>query len=409
MKILHTVESYLPIRHGMSEVVRQISERLVQGGIDITVATSHCAERQTHCINDVKVVSFDINGSFSTGYSGDTESYRSFLLNSDFDVIVNFAAQQWATDICITLLPKLRAKKIFVPTGFSGFYNPVFSSYYEKMKFWMKEYDMNVFLSNDYRDINFARDNDIERIVVIPNGASEEEFVTTSSDFNIRRFLNIPSSHKVVLHVGSYTGFKGHDETIDIFLKANIKNSTLVFVGSNLDQESDSYFLDKIFWFRRLSLTKLLTKRYYKAFLVFLWRLMKRSFFNIHAIRLSREETVSVFLSSDLFLFPSNIECSPIVLFESIASKTPFLVSDVGNAKEIIEWTGGGILLPTKIDREGLSHANIAESARVMKEVLSNENRLSDLGNQGNSSWKSKFTWEKITEEYKNLYSLLLG
>lgn len=408
MKILHTVESYLPIRHGMSEVVRQISERLVQEGIDITVATSYCAERQTDYINDVEIVSFHIDGNFSTGYSGDTESYRSFLLNSDFDVIVNFAAQQWATDICIALLPKLRAKKIFVPTGFSGLYNPVFSSYYVKMKSWMREYDMNVFLSNDYRDINFARDNNIERIVVIPNGASEGEFVTASSDFNVRRLLNIPSSHKIVLHVGSYTGFKGHDEAVDIFLKANIKNSTLVFVGSNLDQECDSYFLDKIFWFRRLSLSRLFTIRYYKAFLVFLWRLRKRSFFNIHAILLSREETVSVFLSSDLFLFPSNIECSPIVLFESIASRTPFLVSVVGNAKEIIEWTGGGILLPTKIDREGLSHANVAEAARVMNEVLSDENRLSDLGNQGKSSWHSKFTWEKIAEEYKKLYISLV-
>ena len=40
MKILHTVESYLPARHGMSEVVRQVSERLVAKGHEVTVATS---------------------------------------------------------------------------------------------------------------------------------------------------------------------------------------------------------------------------------------------------------------------------------------------------------------------------------------------------------------------------------
>jgi glycosyltransferase involved in cell wall biosynthesis len=52
---------------------------------------------------------------------------------------------------------------------------------------------------------------------------------------------------------------------------------------------------------------------------------------------LSRIETLAAYHQADLFLFPSNIECSPLVLFESIASKTPFLTTDVGNAKEIIE------------------------------------------------------------------------
>jgi glycosyltransferase involved in cell wall biosynthesis len=409
MKILHTVESYLPIRNGMSEVVRQISERLVQEGIDVTVATSFSKERQFDQINGVKVVSFNIEGNYALGYKGDPESYREFLQTNDFDIIVNFAAQQWATDICLELLSKLSAKKIFVPTGFSGLYNPVFSEYYDKMKTWMKEYDMNVFLSNDYRDINFARIQYIDKIIVIPNGASEEEFGKGVSNLNFKKTLNIPSSHKIILHVGSYTGYKGHDEAVEIFLKANIRNSSLVFVGSNLNLECDNYFLDKIFWFRRFKLFKLLSLRYYKAFLVFLWRSRKRSFFNIYALRISREETISLFHSSNLFLFPSNIECSPIVLFESIASRTPFLVSDVGNSKEIIEWTGGGILLPTRIDGKGLSHADIAESARILNEVLSDESKLRYLQNQGFSSWQSKFTWEKITQEYKKLFISLLN
>jgi hypothetical protein len=41
---------------------------------------------------------------------------------------------------------------------FSGFYNPSHKTYFEQMKEWIKEYDANVFLSNDYRDINFARE-----------------------------------------------------------------------------------------------------------------------------------------------------------------------------------------------------------------------------------------------------------
>ena len=69
---------------------------------------------------------------------------------------------------------------------------------------------------------------------------------------------------------------------------------------------------------------------------------------------MDRVLTVNAFKQANLFLFPSLIECSPIVLFEAMASSTPFLVSDVGNSKEIVKWTGGGELLPTTVDRYGL-------------------------------------------------------
>jgi len=39
MKILHTVESYTPSINGMQQVVKQLSERLVLLGHDVTVAT----------------------------------------------------------------------------------------------------------------------------------------------------------------------------------------------------------------------------------------------------------------------------------------------------------------------------------------------------------------------------------
>jgi hypothetical protein len=42
VRILHTVEFYLPFKHGMSEVVKQISERIIVLVYDVTVATSSC-------------------------------------------------------------------------------------------------------------------------------------------------------------------------------------------------------------------------------------------------------------------------------------------------------------------------------------------------------------------------------
>jgi L-malate glycosyltransferase len=231
MKILHTVESYDPSTGGMQEVVKQISERLVKMGHSVTVATSKNSERTKDIINGVKIVEFDIAGNYVTGMKGDIQSYKDFLLQSDFDIITNFAAQQWATDLMLPLLNDIKAKKVFVPTGFSALHLPQYSEYFEKMKTWMKQYDMNVFLSNTYQDIEFARKSDVKNLTIIPNGASEIEF-TRDSKMDIRKDMGIPADQFLILHVGSHTGIKGHAEAIEIFRRGNLKDATLLIVGN---------------------------------------------------------------------------------------------------------------------------------------------------------------------------------
>ena len=85
---------------------------------------------------------------------------------------------------------------------------------------------------------------------------------------------------------------------------------------------------------------------------------------------LARDETVAAYHAADIFLFPSNIECSPLVLFECLASKTPFLTSDAGNAAEIIRWSGAGRLLPTFQDEHGYARADIDSSAKALEDMV---------------------------------------
>ncbi|MFH1997988.1 MAG: glycosyltransferase family 4 protein, partial [Patescibacteria group bacterium] len=234
MKILHTVEQYYPSIGGMQEVVKQLSERLVKLGHEVTVATSCRVDRKYYNLNGVQVKSFKISGNAVRGYEGkvnEIKRYQNFLINSDFDIITNFAAQQWATDLALKILKKIKAKKVFVPTGFSGLYYPCYKEYFVKMIDWMKQYDMNVFLSSNYRDINFARDHNISKLVIIPNGAGADEFLS-KIDFDIRKLFNIKLNDFIVLLVGSHTGKKGHKEAIKIFQVANLKNSTLIIVAN---------------------------------------------------------------------------------------------------------------------------------------------------------------------------------
>ncbi len=415
MKILHTVKQYHPARGGMYEVVKQLSEHLIGLGHSVTVATTKLPDEYKPDLNGVNVKEFDITGNFVSGMSGEVKKYQDFLINSNFDVITNFAAQQPMTDAMLLVLDKIKAKKVFVPTGFAAFHVNEYKEYYKKMGSWFTQFDANVFLSNDYKDINYARESGAKNITVIPNGASSDEF-SKNNNIDIRERLSIPKNDFLILLVGSHTGQKGHKEAIEIFNSATIKNATFLIVG-NKGKCLETCEKQKV----KINGDK-------KSLLAGKKILIQQ---------LDRDETASAFGVADLFLFPSNTECSPIVLFEAMASKTPFLVTDVGNAKEIIKWSGGGLLLPTihgvnpdaslkakiktfikklltgiiKLNQTGnynICRAETKSSATILENICGDKEKLVGLADAGHKSWSEKFTWEKIACEYESLYNRIL-
>jgi len=388
IKILHCVESYYPSKGGMQEVVKQLSERLVKMGHDVTVATRKIQERDFVELNGVKIIDFNISGNLVSGITGETETYRNLLLSGRFDVITFFAAQQWATDLALDILPQIPSIKVSVPTGYSGLYWSNYKDYYEKMKQWIKHYDMNVYLSNDYRDINFARANNITKLTIIPNGAAADEF-EPDSVIDVRKQLDIPEKHKIVLLVGSYTGLKGHREAVEIMLRSSLKDVTLLMIGNDGDNFYRQYIKHPV-----LGLLFIINKITRRKKIIF------KSF--------TREFTVAAYKQADLFLFPSNIECSPVVLFECAAAKLPFISSDAGNAKEIAEWTRGGIVAGTFKDADGMSHVNIEECVKLTEALLKDEKQRKQMGETAFKAWREKFSWEKITQQYEQLYLSLV-
>jgi len=118
----------------------------------------------------------------------------------------------------------------------------------------------------------------------------------------------------------------------------------------------------------------------------------------------SRRETINLLKLADIFLFPSNVECSPIVLFEAMASSTPFVCSNVGNANEIIKWSEGGILIPTFHNKKGFSTVDIKKGAEIIEMLFSNKVMRDNLAQSGYNCWKNNFTWEKIAIKYEKLY-----
>jgi len=384
MKILHTVEFYAPSIGGSQEVVRQLSERMVEMGHDVTVATSYLPERDFTELKGVKIKQFKISGNEVRGYEGETRPYQDFLEESDFDVVMNYAAQQWTADLVFPLLGKMKFTKIFVPCGFSALHNPDYEEYFKKMPVILNQYDSTIYLAEKYRDIDFARKYGVKNLHVIPNGADEREFLKYY-DGDIRQELGIPAGSSLIMHLGSFTGAKGQPEAIQIFRAAKIQDSTLLLVGNVFDRKL----------YRRLVASV-------KLFNMHPNNLRRRK--NIMILQLERKKTVAALQSADVFLFPSNIEASPLVLFEACAAKTPFLTTDVGNVKEIVSWTKGGEILPTDFDTSGNSHARIKESADVLGAMLADDDRRAEYAENGYSAWNRKYRWDKIAKRYLELY-----
>lgn len=389
MRILHTVEFYHPSVGGAQEVVRQLSERLVRLGHEVTVATSRLPERELDELNGVRIEGFAVSGNAVRGISGETGRYREFLLGSDFDVIMNYAAQQWATDLMLPLLERIPARKVLVPCGYSGLYLPEYADYFENMRSWLKRYDACVYMSDTYRDIEFARGCCADNGVLIPNGAGEDEFGEVP-DIDIRRKLGVPSDHLLILHVGSHTGTKGHRDAMRIFKRSGIEHATLLIVANNPMSECGL----------RCRLSSMMNRFSPSS------RSMDK---RIVVTTLPRDETVATYHAADLFLFPSSIECSPLVLFEAAASRTPFLTTDVGNASEIVQWTRGGELLPTLELDDGYVRADVDASAELLRELACDPGRRRELARSGHEAWRARFTWEGIVQQYEALYTKLLN
>lgn len=386
MRILHAVEFYAPSRGGAQEVVRQISERLAARGHDVTVATTRLPERRIGTLNGVRLEEFPVAGNRALGYRGDVASYRRFLVEGRFDVVLAYAAQQWTTDAFLEVAADVRAVKVCAPCGYSGLHDPHYGDYFAELPGLLAKMDATVYHSPWYQDIEFGRRNGLRNLHVIPNGAAGEEFESRDDAATARFRAAHGIRGPLVLAVGTHTGMKGHLEAMTAFALAPAGPATLLVAG---DGAPGAGCFDAC-----TQRAEQLAGR--------LRALGKR----ILVRDLPRPELVVAFHAADVLVHLSQVECSPIVLFEAAASGTPFVSSDAGNAREIAEWTGAGIVLTTPVSG-GLRKTPPWRAALVLAELLGSPRRRAEMAASGREAWRERFTWAEVARAYERLYERL--
>lgn len=435
MRLLFACELYHPSVGGVQEVMRQIAERLVERGHEVTVATSFLPHRKSQVVAGVSIREFRVSGNAVSGIVGEVDAYRKLVVAGDYDLLMIKAAQQWTFDALLPVLDQITRPKVFVPCGFSGLYEPTFAGYFEKMPDALREFDRLIFYASDYRDINFARGNGLTNFEIIPNGASEREFLA-EADPAFRRRHGIDAGDFVVLTVGSLNEFKGHRELAEAFAEVSLPaNRAVLILNGNSPPRSSWYQAVRDFprrlagfyrgggpirvlkWILRplvvgVGFGWLLERMGYKPPLTTLVdRINHIGGSTKHAMLVDfpRSELVQAYLNADLFVFASRVEYSPLVLFESAAAGLPFLSVPVGNAEEIAQWTGGGRICPALRDEMGYTQVDPTVLADHIQALAADPDGLETMGKEGRRSWLARFTWEKIAGQYEALFERVVA
>ena len=376
MRILHTVEFYEPRRGGAEEVVKQLSERLAALGHEVVVATTYDPRRAGY-IGGVKIEQFRIAGNAAMGLRGSQAEIRRYheLLGSGFDVVMNYAAQSWTTDLALQSLYSISAKKVLVPCGYSGLHNPRYREYFAVLPEKLKAYDALVYMGKEYQDILWGREHGLrDREVYIPNGAAAEEFLGADI-YNFKKRFAVTTPH-MALCVSNHYRAKGHSFVIEAFRKMHRADTTLViigapFVATGLLRKLAHFALD-----------------YCGCFFA--------SLFNRRIKLIStndRRAVVSAYRGADVFLFGSEVECAPLVMYESFASKTPFITRRVGNVGDHAQ------------DLKIISSTE--EMARVANSILDDAETGKEIAARAHITWERNHQWSAISATYQDLYTRL--
>ena len=424
LKFVFCSEFFYPSVGGVQEVMRHLAVRIVEAGHDVTVATSSLVERELNTYRGVTIQSFAVAGNLVNGMTGQVDAYRRFLIESEFDVLFVYAAQQWTFDALWEILPNLRMPKVVVPCGYSGLMNPAYQGYFAKLPAILKQFDAIVYHAKNYRDYEFGKKNGLEgRAVVIPNGADDHEFSVTP-DANFRNRMGIPENTLMLLTVGSLNGAKGHLELAQAFEQLDLVGRTAVLLlnGNRMPRQPwDNSLRERIGktvrYIRtnspirvaknvaRIILSAIGVRLGYFAYLErCVRRVNSTQDRKIILCDLEREDLVQAYLAADLFVFASNIEYSPLVLYEACAAGVPFVSVSAGNACEIAAWTGGGEVINVAPDTDGMVKVSPKVLAAAVGSLLVDHARRQVLGASGRRSWEMRFNWGALSREYLLLF-----
>jgi L-malate glycosyltransferase len=371
MRILHTATTYSPSLDGVAETVRNVSERLVQRGHDVHVATT-AVSSQSSCadLGGVHVHRFSVKGNLAIGMCGQVEEYRHFVRSGDWDLLANHCLQTWPTDALLDEIGGYAWPSVLITHGLS-IHNPLFDAYYLKIPRYLAAYRRWIRVSNVSEEASFAEKVNLPLPPIITNGVDLNEWVRLP--LGLRQAWGIGQKPWIV-DVSNHNPLKGHRAFLR--LADRLRNT-----GTHFTLVGGSYPMSK--WgLGRLGIS---------GGCAYECRL--RTLLSMGAVDLKtslpRHDVVSAIQEADLLVSASKWEANSLVLLESMAAGTPWVSFDAGSASENV----GGVVV-----------RDLDEMASSILGLLQDPDRRKKLGRAGRARAATKHDWESITDQYEQLY-----
>ena len=404
MKILICCENFYPSIGGVQEVCLQLAKRFTKEKHDVTVATSWNISRKIDQIHNINIKEFKIYGNFVKGIFGNQNSYLKFIHYNKFDIIFIYAAQQWTLDALLESLAIIKCKKYLVPCGFSMLYDKNYSTYFQILKNKLRFFDGIIFHTSAYRDYNFVKNSGIEesKLHLIPNGADENEFIDSIDKIAAKKKLNL-KDNIILMTNGSLTNKKGLEEVLHAFSNVKVNQNISLFINTDFQNNITYKFFMFIKNLMIIILGKGDTLNYLRNLTNLANKINKQKNKFVKIVNYNRAELISLYQASDIFLFASKIEYSPLVIFEAMASQNAIISHDVGNVKEILEETKSGVLVKCEKNEESLSIINTHDFTQKIEFLINNPEIIKKLSNQGRLHFSKKYNWRTIFKSYKDI------
>ncbi len=357
-----------PATGGSEIVIQNIAERLFcANGVDSTIFSTSIKKEITH--NNVTYSPLEIN------YNSFTEQINNKQFNHLF--IYSDYFKYWPN--IVTNPDSIICKKSIALVGMNNMFTHRYLLRYFAN---CKDKVAAITHSDDYQDYLECNRLNVP-VSVIKNGVDLDEFNNSSIDFRLK--YKIDKNTPVLLCVANFFPGKGQEHLLEIadILKTKYKQDfILVFIYSTTGIPVVDDIAEKI-------------KRE-ASYCGFKVKFLKD---------ISREDTVAAFKNTDLFVFASQKEVSPLVILESMAAKTTWVSTPVGNVPSL----SGGIVVPLVAkDRTGNVKYGIDEYqlfAKTIYEALQNKELLVENGENGYKFVKENHNWDIICQQYYKVFN----
>ena len=331
MKILITVDSYYPDKNGVQYVTEYQAEGLVKLGHDVTVIASNNRGSYQSCeiYKGVRIVRIDAYNK-NMFHHGNKKEYQQIVIEyaNRSDIMMNVCLQSFAADWVLSILDKVKCKKILMMHSMhdfswcskdfdskSDFFKKILRNirwrqFYSHNWKYIKEYNMAIHLHEQDVSVGYFKSKGYYKNAVLYNAVGNE-------------FFQQHAKENLIISVGSFNKRKNQMLALESFFEAKTQDYKLVLIGL---PQNDYYQ-------NLLEAKEKFTKIYGTKDVEIL-------------VNLDRQLTKQYIFSSKIYLMTSTWEGFPISIIEAMASGAAFIATDVG----IVKYLKGGYITKNKQD-----------------------------------------------------------